>query len=145
MRWALPALILVLSVAGYVLTTSTVRRDRDHAAAERAAVESVRTEAGRERARAYLVSLGGALAGEPVPSARRFAQLQGSAAGTVGLTGALWIERVHASGRRAYERRNAFPITRLTPGGRQVRAPAAASYLPATYLTGTLLRPGVDV
>src|SRR5947208_1804009 len=56
MRWALPALILVLSVAGYVLTTSTVRRDRA-----------------------------------------------------------------------------------------QRRAPPPASYLPATYLTGTVLRRGVDV
>src|SRR4051794_32069041 len=99
MRWALPALLLVLSVAGYVLTTSTVRRDRDHAAAERAAVESVRTEAVLERARAYLVSLGGALAGEPAPSARRFAQLQGSAAGTGGLTRAPWGGR-GAAGRR---------------------------------------------
>src|SRR3954469_18492171 len=145
MRWALPALILVLSVAGYVLTTSTVRRDRDHAAAERAAVESVRTEAVLERARAYLVSLGGALAGEPAPSARRFAQLQGSAAGTVGLTGALWVERVPAAGRTAYERRTGVPITRLTRTGDQRRAPPAASYLPATYLTGTVLRRGADV
>src|SRR3954453_20476382 len=127
MRWALPALILVLSVAVYVLRIETVRHDRDHAAAEGVAVESVRTEAVLERARAYLVSLGGALDGEPAPSARRFAQLQGSAAGTVGLTGALWVERVAAAGLAAYELRTGVPITRLTRTGAQRPSPPAPS------------------
>jgi PAS domain S-box-containing protein len=144
-QFTLPALIVVLSVAGYLMTAAMIRGDRDDAAARRAEVESVRTQAVLGRARAYLVSLGNALAAERAPSARRFALLQGSAAGTVGLTGALWIERVPAARRRAYERRAGVPITRLTRAGREERAPTAASYLPATYLTGTLLRRGVDV
>lgn len=139
------ALILALSIGGFVLTTATIRGDRDADARRRAETVSVRAQTILETARTYLVSLGGALAGERVAGQRRFEQLQGSAAGAVGLTGALWVQRVPAAGRRAYERRLGAPITRLTPGGGYRRAPPAPAYRPATYVTGTLARRGVDV
>jgi PAS domain S-box-containing protein len=148
LRAAVPALIVVLSVAGYLVTHAAVRHDRESAAARHAEVETVRTRGALGRARAYVAGLGSALAGEPRPQARRFAQLQGGAAGSIGLTDALWVERVPASGRAAYERRIGAPIARRTPSGRSVPAPRAASYLPATFLTGTAgpqLRPGTDV
>jgi PAS domain S-box-containing protein len=146
-RLALPALVVALSVAGYLVTSRSVRHDRDAAAAQRVQNESVRTQGVLNTARAYVVGLGNALAGESRPDARRFAQLQGSAAGSVGLTDALWVEQVPAVRRAAYERRIGGTITRLTNGA-SAPAPPADDYLPATYVTGPGqpgVRPGVDV
>jgi PAS domain S-box-containing protein len=146
-RRALFALIALLSVAGYLVTSETIRSDRMSAAARRAQIEGVRAEALLDRARAYVVGLGSILAREPVAGPRRFAELVGSTAGSAGLVDALWVQSVPAAERTSYERRLGAPITRLTASGQFVRAPPAASYLPATYTTRTRpeLRPGVDV
>jgi PAS domain S-box-containing protein len=95
-----------------------------------------------ERARAFAVGLGNALAGERVPNGRRFAALEGSATTTLGLTGAMWVEPVSHRARRDYERRVRTPITQ--PPGFQVAGPAA-TYLPATFVTGIAVRPGADM
>jgi PAS domain S-box-containing protein len=147
MRLVLVALIVVLSVAGYLATSETIRSDRRSAAARRAQIESVRTAALLDRARAYVVGLGNLLAQQPAAGPRRFTELVGSTAGSAGLADALWVQSVPASARGSYERRLGAPITRLTASGGFERAPPAASYLPATYTTGTRpeLRPGVDV
>jgi PAS domain S-box-containing protein len=146
-RLALPALIVLLGVAGYLVMAATIRGDRDAAAERRAQVESVRAEGVLGRARAYVVGLGSVLAGERVASQRRFSQLAGSTAGSVGLVDALWVEPVPGSDRARYERRLGAPITRLTRSGGYERAPAAGSYLAATFtsMTRPELRPGVDV
>jgi PAS domain S-box-containing protein len=146
-RRALIALIALLSAAGYLVTSETIRSDRRSSASRRAQIESVRTQALLDRARAYVVGLGNILAAEPVAGQRRFAELAGSTAGSAGLIDALWVQSVPASARRSYERRLGAPITRLTASGSSERAPPAASYLPASYTTGTRpeLRPGVDV
>jgi PAS domain S-box-containing protein len=146
-RRALIALIALLSVAGYLVTSETIRSDRRSAAARRAEIESVRTAALLDRARAYLVGLGSILAQQPVAGPRRFAELVGSTAGSAGLVDALWVQSVPASGRKSYERRLGAPITRLTGSGGFERAPPAASYLAASSTTGTRpeLRPGVDI
>jgi PAS domain S-box-containing protein len=146
-RFALPALIVLLGVVGYVLTSHTIGTDRDEAAARRVQVESIRTQGLLERARAYVAGLGNVMAGEPVPSQRRFAQLVAGTTGSVGLVDALWVQALGDRQRRAYERRLGTPVTRLTPSGRFERAPRAASYLPATFTSRTRpeLRPGVDV
>jgi PAS domain S-box-containing protein len=143
----LPALIVLLGVGGYFVTRHTIDRDRDADAARRAQVESVRTQGILARARAYVVGLGNVLAGEPERGQRRFAQLAGSTAGSVGLVDALWVERVPHAERSAYERRLGLPVTRLTGSGRFEPAPPAAAYLAATFTTGTRaeLRRGVDV
>jgi PAS domain S-box-containing protein len=146
-RLAVPALIVLLGVAGFVVTREAISQDRDAAAARRAQLESVRTQALLGRARAYIAGLGNVLAGEPVAGQRRFAQLVGSTGASIGLVDALWVQQVAGSRRRAYERRLGAPITRLTPSGALEPAPPQASHLPATYTTGTRteLRPGVDV
>jgi PAS domain S-box-containing protein len=107
----------------------------------------VRTQALLGRARAYVVGLGNALAGEPSASQWRFAELERSTVGSVGLVDALWVERVPAPRRAAYERGLRAPIVRLTRSGRFEPAPPAASYLAATFTSGTRpeLRRGVDV
>ena len=95
-----------------------------------------------QQAATFDVGFASALAGEPVPDAVRFAALEGSAATTVGLTQAMWVEQVSSSGRSAYERRIEAPITQL-PGTRPAKP--AATYLPATFVTGLPFRSGADV
>jgi hypothetical protein len=94
-----------------------------------------------ERARTFAIGLGNALEGERTPNGRRFAALEGSATATVGLTAALWVERVPARDRGDYERRIHGPIRTLTGG----RSGAARLYLPATFHTGLPLPKAVDV
>ncbi|MFL5842480.1 MAG: PAS domain S-box protein [Thermoleophilaceae bacterium] len=130
------------------MTSRTISHDRDAAAARQAQLQSVRTRGVLGGARAYLVGLGNALAGEPAPSARRFAGLQGTVAGSLGLTDALWVEEVPAGARAAYERRIGRPVTRLARSGGYLPAPRGPSYLAATFVTGAGqggARPGVDV
>ena len=63
----LPLLIVLLSLVGYVVTSETIRRDRDSDAARRVEVDTVGAQVILGRARAYVVGLGNILAGEPVP------------------------------------------------------------------------------
>ncbi|MEA2467113.1 MAG: hypothetical protein QOJ57_1239 [Thermoleophilaceae bacterium] len=144
---ALLLLIVLLSVGGYFLTSSTIRRDRDAAAARRADVETLQTQEVLGRARAYVQGLGDVLAAEQRPGQGRFASLARATSASVGLNDVLWVEEVPRSERGRYERRTGAPITRLTRDGRFERAPAAASYLPATFTSRTRpeLRSGVDV
>jgi PAS domain S-box-containing protein len=146
-RLAPVVLVVVLGVASYLVTSRSVRRDQDADTARRAQLEGVRARAVLNGARASVEVLGNALAGEPVPASRRFAQLHRIAAGSVRLTDALWLERVRASRRASYERRLGAPITRFTPSGGYRRAPPAASYLPVTFVLGTQpeIRRGVDL
>ncbi|HEV7752222.1 MAG TPA: PAS domain S-box protein [Baekduia sp.] len=138
----MPLLVVLLSVAGLVVTTLAVNDERRDSAHRRAEVQALAVQGQLERARAFAVGLSNALQGEPVPNGRRFAALEGSATTTVGLTAAMWVERVTHQGRRRYERRIRAPITR-PPGGRV--APPAATYLPATFVTGVAVRPGADM
>jgi PAS domain S-box-containing protein len=146
-RLALPALIVLLGVVGFVLTSRTISSDRDAAAGRRAQVESIRTQGLLERARAYIAGLGDVMAGEADPQQRRFAQLVSGTTGSVGLVDALWVQSLADRQRRTYESRLGAPVTQLTTSGGFVRAVRAASYLPATFTTQTRpeLRPGVDV
>jgi len=141
-RVAVPLLVVLLSMAGFVVTTRAVDDERANTARRTAEVQALEIRGQLERARAFAIGLGNALVGEAAPTARRFAALQGSAATTVGLTTAMWVERVPNRTRRAYERRIGAPITR--PPGRRVAAPAA-TYLPATIATGVALRRGADM
>jgi len=116
-RIAVPALVVVLGVGGYVLTSDTIRSDRNAAASRQAQIVSVRTEGFLGRARAYAIGLEKALATEPVAGQKIFAQVVGRWAAAAGLVDGLWVQR---------------------KGG---------SRLVATYTRRTVgdLRPGVDV
>jgi PAS domain S-box-containing protein len=143
----LPLLVVLLSTVGYLVTSETIRRDRDSDAARRVETDTVGAQVTLGRARAYVVGLGKILAGEPVPGQQRFVQLAGGTAGGVGLLDAMWVERVPSSARSTYEARVGAPITRLTPAGSFEAVPPAESYLPATFTTNGSpeLPPGVDV
>ncbi|HEV7883214.1 MAG TPA: PAS domain S-box protein, partial [Solirubrobacteraceae bacterium] len=139
---AVPLLVVLLSVASFVLTIRAVGDERGNAAHRRADVQALEVQGQLERARAFAIGLGNALKGERVPDGRRFAALEGSAGTTVGLTAAMWVERVTDRARSEYERRIGVPMT--SPPGQQVAGPAA-TYLPATFVTGVAVRPGADM
>ena len=141
-RVAVPIFILVLSVAGFVVTTRLVNADRSSAAHRAAESDAAQVRGLLQQAQTFSSGLAIALAGESVRNAGRFKALEGSAATAVGLTQAMWVEPVTSSGRSAYERRIGAPITRL-PGTRP--AGPAPTYLPATFVTVLPFRPGVDV
>jgi PAS domain S-box-containing protein len=134
-------------MGGYLLTSTTIRNDRDMAAARRAQVEAVHAQEVLQRARAYVAGLASVLADEPNPGQARFARWARGTSASVGLDDVLWVQSVPHSARSRYERRLGAPITRLTSSGRFERAPSTGSYLPATYtsMTRPELRPGVDV
>jgi PAS domain S-box-containing protein len=136
------AVVVLLSVAGFVLTTRAVNADRERATQRRADLTAQQVRGSLERARTFAVGLSNALEGERAPNSRRFAALEGSAATTVGLTAALWVERVTARQRRAYERRIHGPIRTLT--GQRIARPARV-YLPATFHTSLRLPKGIDI
>ncbi|MEA2306102.1 MAG: hypothetical protein QOH43_3382, partial [Solirubrobacteraceae bacterium] len=141
-RVAVPLLVVLLSVAGFVVTNRAVGEERANAAHRRAEAQAVEVQGQLQRVRAFAIGLANALQSEPVPNARRFAALEGSATTTIGLTAAMWVQRVTEQGRPAYERRIRAPITR--PPGQQGAGPAA-TYLPATFVTGVAVRRGADM
>src|SRR2546421_5006204 len=98
-RLALIALIVLLSVGGYLITSATIRGDRHAAAMRHAEIETVRLQALLDRARAYVVGLGNVLGHEQAAGQRRFAELAGSTAGSAGLVDALWVQKPPGSGR----------------------------------------------
>src|SRR6201990_1621197 len=112
---ALVAIIAILGVGGYLLTSLTIRHDQDAAAERRAEVEAVHTQEVLGRARSYIAGLADVLAGEAQPGQARFARwARGTAAG-VGLNDVLWVQSIPAAERADYERRRRVTITRLTP------------------------------
>ena len=139
---AVSLFVLLLSLAGFLVTTRLVDDDRSAAAHQVADSDADQVLGLLQQAETFSTGLATVLKGEPVRNAGRFAALEGSAATTVGLTQAMWVEQVASGGRRAYERRIGAPITRLP--GTQPAGPAA-TYLPATFVTGLPFRPGVDV
>src|SRR3954468_12946071 len=110
-------LIVLLGVAGYLLTSTTIRHDRDEAAEQRAQVETVHAQEVLGRARAYVGGLADVLAREPEPGQARFARWAGATSTSVGLNDVFWVEPVAAADRRRYERRRGARITRLTRSG----------------------------
>jgi PAS domain S-box-containing protein len=147
LRLALPAVVALLSIGGYFITSMTIRNDRNTAAGRRAEVESVRTQAVLGRARASIVGLANVLTDEPVQQQQRFTQLAGSTAGSVGLVDSMWVKTVAGADRSAYEQLIGGPIVRQTSAGTFEPSPLRASYLVATFTSRTRqeLRQGVDV
>ncbi|MDX6593957.1 MAG: hypothetical protein QOJ13_3153 [Gaiellales bacterium] len=87
------ALIVVLSVGGYLLTSRTIRSDREADASRRAEVVGVRTQGSLGRARAYSAGMGKALASEPMADQQVFAQVADRWGAAAGLADALWMQR----------------------------------------------------
>ena len=139
---AVSLLVVLLSVAGFVVTKHLVEADRAGAARQRAANDAQQIQGLLGRAGTFIDGIASALAGAPAPDQTHFESLLASETGTYLLADAMWVERVRTGERRRYEARIHGPIRSL-PGTR--RAGAAHTYFPATFVTGLRLRPGTDV
>jgi PAS domain S-box-containing protein len=146
-RFAIPALVLLVGVAGWAETTRLQAADREAEAQRGAQLQSVRAQGALASARTFVARLANVLQTETHRGQRHFAQLAGSASSGAGLIDVLWVQHVAAPDRARYERRLRRPITRRI-GTRVVRAPdSATGYLPATFTSATRqeLRPGTDI
>jgi PAS domain S-box-containing protein len=99
-RVGLLVLIGLLSVAGYLVTSRTIRSDLKAESVRRAGVESIRLRALLDRAGASEAGLGNVLGDERVASQRRFSELVGSTTASIGLVDALWLQSRAGTGRR---------------------------------------------
>jgi PAS domain S-box-containing protein len=130
------ALVLALTVAGFILARANAERDARENSKHR-----VEVAAAQIRTRV-------AVATSLTESLRRFMLDEGATGVTndeftrnalrwlspADLPAAAWAEEIRAADRTAYERRIGSPI--VTPDGRGTAAPPASSYLPATLVSG---------
>ncbi len=135
-------LVVLLSVAGFLVTKHLVNADRAAAARQRAANDAQQIEGLLERAGTFISGVGSALAGDSAPDQTHFDTQVASETGTYLLADAMWVERVTAGERRRYEARIHGSIRRLV-GAR--REGPANLYFPATFVTGLKFRSGTDV
>jgi PAS domain S-box-containing protein len=98
-------LVLLLGVAGFLISEHVLSADREAAARERAAADTQLLQGLLARADTFVGGLGDALASEPAPDNSRFQALVGSETGTFLLSEAMWVERVAAGQRRRYRAR----------------------------------------
>ena len=139
---AVSLLVVVLSVAAFLVTKHLVQADRAAAARQRAANDAQQIQGLIGRAGTFVNGIGSGLAGAAAPDQTHFESLVASETGTYLLADAMWVERVTAAERRRYEARIHGPIRRL-PGTQH--AEPANTYFPATFVTGLRLRPGTDM
>jgi PAS domain S-box-containing protein len=132
------ALILALTVAGFVIALVLVEHDAKRAAEHRAEIAAAQV-GGRvaqavsltESLRRFMVDAGGT----GVTSAQ-FARNAFRWLSPAGFPGAAWVERVPASRRAAYEQRTGQPIVSPDAQSSVVPDGSRTSYLPATLVSG---------
>jgi PAS domain S-box-containing protein len=138
-RVAVLLLVIGLSIGGFFYTTHTVSTERRSAAEQRAVTDAEAIQGLLERAGTFETGLSHALASEPAPNGARFQAIVGSAIAPAGIADAMWVESVAASERHAYELR----VGPITWG--PFSAGPAATYWPATFVTGLPFSPGTDM
>ena len=130
------ALVLGLTVAGFIVARVLAERDVRHGSERRVEIAAAQIRSRVEAATSLTESL------------RRFMSDEGATGVTddafatnalrwldpADLPGAAWVEEVRAADRASYERRIGRPI--VTPDERRKAVPPASSYLPATLISG---------
>jgi PAS domain S-box-containing protein len=143
------ALVLALTVAGFLVARALgqrqARRDSAHRGEVAAAQIRERVEQGSaltEGLRLLMVGVGG----RGVTHAE-FATQASRWLGPAGFPAAAWVEQVSAARRGAYERRIGHAIVSQERGGRTAPAGSRPSYLPATLVSGVapMLVSGMDL
>ena len=130
-RVATPLLILFVSVGGLVYVKHVVDAERRAAADQHAVTDAQSIQGQLEQAGNFETGLSYALAGERAPEALRFQAMIGAGA-SGGLADVMWVQRVIASERQAYEARFGV-ISRPLRG---LIAGPAPVYFPATFVVG---------
>jgi PAS domain S-box-containing protein len=143
------ALVLGLTVAGYLgarlLVERDARRDSEHRADVAAAQIRGRVEQGAslvDGLRRLMVGV----AGSGVTS-QEFESNSSRWLSPAGFPATAWVEQVPASGRASYEQRIGHPIVTRERQGRTAPAGSRSSYLPATLVSGIppMTEPGIDL
>src|SRR5829696_3181465 len=134
------ALIVLLGVGGFVLTSTTIRRDRDAAAERRARVEAVHAQEVLGRARAYVAGLADVLAREPAPGQQHPLARLGEAPGDQhALLGPV---AAHSEKGRVQEQRRQLDVVEIAaPEGRKALAQLGAD--PGRGRLRQLAKPGL--
>jgi PAS domain S-box-containing protein len=143
------ALVLALTVAGFVVASllghRDARRDSQHRAEVAAAQIRARVEQGSslaESLRRFMVGVAGSgVTGD------EFATDAARWLSPAGFPAAAWAEQVPASQRAAYEQRTAHPIVTRDQHGQIMPVGSRSSYLPATLVSGIppMAVPGIDL
>src|SRR5215207_10500325 len=155
-RWSVPtrliapvALVLALTVAGFIgaraLGERDARRESEHRADIAAAQIRGRVEQGAALAdglRRYMVGAGG----RGVTN-KGFAANAARWLSPAGFPAAAWVEQVPASRRATYEERIGRSIVAQDRGGGTAPAGSRSTYLPATLVSGIppMTVPGIDL
>jgi signal transduction histidine kinase len=143
------ALVLGLTVAGFLGALEIGERDARHESAYRAKLASTEIRSDVEQGANVVESLRRFLVGDvggPVTS-EQFAQVGTRWLDPIGLDTAAWVESVPASERAAYERRERRRIVTMARTGVFATAGRQPSYLPATLVTrvAPMSVPGIDL
>jgi PAS domain S-box-containing protein len=137
-RIALLALVLALTVAGFLGARLLGERDARRESERQAEVAAVQIRGRVVDAASLAASLGRYVAsvGETGVTNEEFASNAANWLGPAGLPAAGWVEEVEAADRTAYEQRTGDPIVTRDQRRRIVLAESRSSYLPATLVSG---------
>jgi PAS domain S-box-containing protein len=132
----LVALILGLTVTGFLVARALTERDARRDSERRAEVAVAQIRSRIEQATSLTGSLGRYMldAGGTGVTSDQFARTALRWLSPAKFPAAAWAEQVPAADRAEYERRTGQPI--VTPDERSGRAPTSSSYLPATLVSG---------
>jgi PAS domain S-box-containing protein len=130
------ALVLGLTVAGFVVSRELAARSARHNSERRVELAAAQVRIRLEEATSVTESLRRFMLGEGVTGVTNdeFAKNALRWLFPIDLPAAAWAEEVPADERTAYERRIGEPI--VSPGERRKAAPPRSSYLPATLVSG---------
>jgi PAS domain S-box-containing protein len=141
------ALVLGLTLAGFIVARVLAERDARHESERRVAIAGAQIESRLEAATSLTASLSRFMLDEGTTGVTNdeFTRNALRWLSPAGLPAAAWAEEVRAADRPAYERRIGRPI--VAPDERRTAEPSGSSYLPASLVSG--FRPlnarGVDL
>jgi PAS domain S-box-containing protein len=140
------AVVLALTVAGFVVARALAQRDASRESERRIAVAAARIQSQVEVAASLTESLSQFMVsqGNGVTN-REFAANVQRWLSPAGIQAAAWAEEVQTSGRSAYQGRDHLAI--VAPGARGKAEPRMSSYLPASLISGSppMTQRGVDL
>jgi PAS domain S-box-containing protein len=130
------ALVLGLTVAGFIVARVLAERDARHESERRVAIASTQIESRLEEATSLTESLSQFMLDDSAAGVTndQFTKNALRWLSPAGFPAAAWAEEVQAAGRPAYERRVGRPI--VAPDERRRSEPAGSSYLPASLISG---------
>lgn len=141
------ALVLALTVAGYVFARLLGERDARRDSQHRAEIAAAQIRGRVEQGASLTESLRRFMASGIGVTSTSFAANASTWLSPAEFPAAAWVEEIPASGRAAYERRIGRRVWTREGNGRVVAVGPRTSYLPATLVSGIppMTVPGIDL